>query len=633
VAALAKAVPDFPWADYDVEDQGDVDGDGNVMEPDGVIDHVVLVHAGEDKSGGGGAEGPYAIWAHSSTVAGGAPVPGTNLRLSNYIVQPEDSGVGVFAHEYGHDLGLPDLYDTASGGDSDIDFWDLMSSGSHSGPIFQSMPTHMGLWDKWVLGWADPLVLNPGDASRAVKVGQTSRTPKGSKDGIKINLPNKTLTLAAPHSGSTMWYSSADQAWAKNALTRDVSVPAGATDARFWMWNNFHIEEDWDFGFVEVSTDGGTTWTEQKVYNEAGTEVSTPDGYADPNGRMTDFGGKKYGLTGATDGWEHYYANLTPFAGQDVKVRLLYATDEAFQDTGWFVDDLSVTNGTETIWSDDAEANNGWTATVGSFTDTTGVGWVLDTGTSSKAQYYLVEWRNFDGFDKGLKYAYDTTYQKLGGEGAWKVEKIKYNAPGALVWYRDTSYGDANHVLNNLTSLPSEGAKGGLLIVDSHFEPLRRSGANAALDPSTLKNLPSRPQSSNAAFNLVGTYPFKECQTKADFTGEVCNSFGRQHAVSTFTDRKGWYPGIEVRGDSLFYRDADASTVVPSRDNQPYSTRVVDQNGTPLTDLYGEDIGLVTPLGSGNPADDHVAYGTVVQVVGADRLNQTATIRVTPPRK
>ena len=66
VAALAQAHPNFPWADYDIEDQGDRDGDGNLFEPDGVIDHLVLVHAGEDKSGGGGAEGTYAIWAHSS---------------------------------------------------------------------------------------------------------------------------------------------------------------------------------------------------------------------------------------------------------------------------------------------------------------------------------------------------------------------------------------------------------------------------------------------------------------------------------------------------------------------------------------------------------------------------------------
>ena len=154
--------PNFPWEDYDIEDQGDADGDGNVLEPDGVVDHLVLVHAGEDKSGGGGAQGVYAIWAHSSTIAGGYTIPGTDIEVSNYIVQPEDSGVGVFAHEYGHDLGLPDLYDTSGAGESAVDFWDLMSSGSHSGPIFQSLPTHMGLWDKWVLGWADPLILTPG---------------------------------------------------------------------------------------------------------------------------------------------------------------------------------------------------------------------------------------------------------------------------------------------------------------------------------------------------------------------------------------------------------------------------------------------------------------------------------------
>jgi immune inhibitor A len=558
-------------------------------------------------------------------------VPGTNLKLSNYIVQPEDSGVGVFAHEYGHDLGLPDLYDTASGGDSDVDFWDLMASGSHSGPIFQSMPTHMGIWDKWVLGWADPVQINPGDAPRTVNVGQTSRTPKGTADGVKINLPPKTLTLAVPHSGSNMWYSSADQSWAKNTLTRDVAVPAGATDARFWMWNSYSIEEDWDFGFVEVSTDGGTTWTEQKVYDEAGAEVSTPDGYADPNGRMADYGGKKYGLTGATDDWAHNYADLSAFAGQNVKVRLLYATDAGFEDKGWFVDDLSLTNGATTVWSDDAEVNNGWTTAVGTWVDTSGVGWVLDSGTSANAQYYLVEWRNFDGFDKGLQYAYDTTYQKLGAEGAWKVEKIKYNAPGALVWYRDTGYGNVNHILNNLTSMPSEGAKGGLLIVDSHFDPLRRTGANAALDPSTLKNLPSRPQSSNAAFNLFGTYPFKECQTAADFTGEACNTFLAQSAVKSFTDNKTWYPGIEIRGSSLFYRDADASTVVPSQGNAPYSVRVVDAAGNPLPQYYGLDIGLATPLGTGNPADDGVGFGTTVTVAKALRGNSSAQIKIVAP--
>ncbi len=631
VAALADANPDFPWADYDIEDQGDVDEDGNYHEPDGVIDHVVLVHAGEDKSGGGGAEGTYAIWAHSSAVPGGAPIPGTDLELSNYIVQPEDSGVGVFAHEYGHDLGLPDLYDTSGAGDSDVDFWDLMSSGSHAGPIFQSMPTHMGLWDKWVLGWADPVQVNPGDDPKAVKVGQNSRPLKGSADGVKVNLPNKVITLATPHSGENMWYTGADQDWADIRLSRSVDVPA---DGRFWMWNNYVIEEDWDFGFVEVSTDGGTTWQQQKVYDETGALVSTDDGYGDPNGRLADFGGLQYALTGDSHGWRHDYVDLSAFAGESVDVRLRQATDAAYLDRGWFADDFALTSGADEVWSDDVESgDNGWTTEVATFGGTTGPGWRIDSGTSQSAQYYLVEWRSFDGFDEGLKYAYDTVYS----DGAWKVDKIRYNAPGALIWYRDTSYGNANHVANNATDLPSGGAKGGLLIVDSHFDPLRRTGGAADFDPTVLNNMPSRPQSSNAAFGLQKTYPFTECMADVedDYT-EYCTDVPALPAVSTFTDAKGWVPGLEVvdtgdpEVDGIYWRDIDASVVVPSVDVQPYTTPIVDHDGNLLTDYFGLNFGF-TVTGTGNPADAGVAYGTEIEVAKAFPGNTAGLIKVTPP--
>lgn len=632
VAALAEAQPDFPWSDYDIEDQGDRDGDGDVNEPDGVIDHVVLVHAGEDKSGGGGEQGTYALWAHSSAVAGGADIPGTDLKLSNYIVQPEDSGVGVFAHEYGHDLGLPDLYDTSNQGSSDIDFWDLMSSGSHSGPIFQSMPTHMGIWDKWVLGWVDPVVMNPGDDAETIKVGQNSRPLKGTEDGVKINLPNKLITLATPASGENMWYTGADQDWGDIRIARTLEVPA---DAKFWMQNNFVIEQDWDFGFVEVSTDGGATWTDQKVYNENGTEATTPDGYPDPNGNLHTFGDRKYGLTGTSGGWKHQYVDLSAYAGQTVGLRLRMATDAAFQERGWFADDFALSSGdaAEPVWSDDVESgDNGWTAEVETFVDTTGPGWRIDTGTSEKAQYYMVEWRNVDGFDEGLKHGYNSVYS----DGAWKVEKLAYNAPGALVWYRDTTYGNTNHVLSNLTALPSGGAKGGLLLVDSHFDPLRRTGEAADADPSLQKNLPSRAQSSDVAFGLQDTYPFTECFTGASYTEEHCTDVPARDAVSTFTDDQGWAPGLEYietgnpKTEGIYWRNPNGSAVVPSVGNAKYSTRVVNFDGSPLEALYGAPIGAMIG-GTGNPADDGVGYGTVIQVKKAFKGNQSALISITPP--
>ncbi|MEV4761052.1 immune inhibitor A domain-containing protein [Micromonospora chokoriensis] len=631
IDALVAKDPTFPWADYDIEDQADRDGDGNLFEPDGVIDHLVLVHAGQGKSRGGGAEGVYAVWAHSSTVAGGYTIPGTNIKASNYIVQPEDAGVGVFAHEFGHDLGLPDLYDTSGNADSDVDFWDLMASGSHSGEIFQALPTHMGIWDKWVLGWADPLTIRPGSNPREVKLGQTSRTPIDSEDGIKVDLPDKVTTLATPHSGTKMWHSNNDQEWADVKLSRSVDVPAAA-DSKFWMWNNYIIEEDWDYGFVELSTDGGTTWTEQKVYDESGTVVTTPDGYADPNGRMNDFGGKKYGLTGSTGGWRHDYVDLSAYAGTTVQVRLRLATDEAFEERNWFVDDFSVTGGGATTWSDDVEGGaNGWTATGGTFVDTTGGGWKVSSGTEVHAQYYLAEWRNFDGFDKGLQYAYDTIYS----HEAWKVDRISYNAPGMLVWYRDTALGDVNHVTGQMTALPSYGAKGGLLIVDSHFDPLRRTGEAAVKDPSVTDNLPSRPQSSNAAFTLNRTYPFTECLEAADEPySAYCTKFKGLPPVKSFTDAKGWYPGIEMRDGAAYARDNDASVVLPSRDNAPYTTRVTNPDGSPAPEFYGVTLGGgAIVLGTGNPGDQGVNYGVSLTIKKAANDNSSAQIFVTPAKK
>jgi len=638
VDVLASADPDFPWADYDIEDVADADGDLDFNEPDGVIDHLVLVHAGEDASGGGGAQGAEAIWAHSSAVIPGHTIPGTDIVISNYIVQPEDSGVGVFAHEYGHDLGLPDLYDVGSGGESAVDFWDLMSAGSHTGPVFQGIPTHMGLWDKFVLGWADPLILEPGDPAQTVKVGQTSRTPVGTEDGIRVNLPAKDVILSEPHSGEGQWWSNNDQSWADVRLTRTIDVPAGG-DIRLWMWNNYDIEEDWDFGFVEVSTDGGTSWSEQKIFNEADEEVSTPDGYADPNGRMHDYGAadgvpfKKYGLTGTTDGYERNYVDLLPYAGQTIQLRLRYATDAGLEQAGWFADDFVLTADGTDVFTDDVEANNGWTPTVTTFTDTSGEGWHISPGVFQFAHYYLAEWRNHDGFDEGLKYGYVTNYLR---DGAWKVDRVPYNAPGMLVWYRDTSYGNFNLTLNNLFDPPSIGSKGGLLIVDSHFDPYRRAGTAAAKDPSLLDNLPSRAQTSNAAFTFNKTNAFTECfEAPGEPFSRYCTGFPKQPGVSEFTDAQRWYPGIEFRPDldpdnPFFFRDADASVVLPSVADAPYSVAIVDQDGNLLPDLFGIDFGGGVISGTGNPGDAGVNFGVEFSLVSHHAKHQWVQVMVTP---
>jgi immune inhibitor A len=158
-------------APYDIWDRYDYDGDGNFNEADGYIDHFQAVHAGVGEEVGGGAQGDDAIWSHrwytfvnlagsvgpDYNPAGGVPIGDSGIWIGDYTTEPENGGIGVFAHEYGHDLGLPDLYDTA-GGDNGTGFWTIMSAGSYlnDGTVdLGTKPGYMGAWEKLFLGWLD----------------------------------------------------------------------------------------------------------------------------------------------------------------------------------------------------------------------------------------------------------------------------------------------------------------------------------------------------------------------------------------------------------------------------------------------------------------------------------------------
>jgi hypothetical protein len=107
---------------------------------------------------------------------------------------------------------------------------------------------------------------------------------------------------------------------------------------------------------------------------------------------------------------------------------------------------------------------------------------------------------------------------------------------------------------------------------------------------------------------------FRECL--GEVAGEDpfdywCTHFGSRPGKTHFTDAHGWYPGLEYRPDlddpndpddgPLFFRDIDASVVIPSEGNKPYSTRIVNENGITLNDLFGVDLGSNIVLGNGNP--------------------------------
>ena len=145
------------------------------LDGDGYVDMLWLVHAGP---GGETTGNPRDLWSITSRAtagwSNGSPaelndlVPGSatlHMRIDRFTVVPELSGlhpgqlneIGVFCHEFGHTLGLPDLYDTTVlGGAANTGpgNWSLMSSGAYGGDgLSPESPSHMGAWCSLWLGW------------------------------------------------------------------------------------------------------------------------------------------------------------------------------------------------------------------------------------------------------------------------------------------------------------------------------------------------------------------------------------------------------------------------------------------------------------------------------------------------
>jgi M6 family metalloprotease-like protein len=162
-----------PSVVFSLYDNDGADGLPDSGDDDGYVDFVHPEFGGE--CGGDN------IWSHRWVIngwVGGADYvtddpanSGGNIRISDYVIMPGLAcdgttmiQIGVFAHEFGHAFGLPDLYDTdASNGDSEgIGHWGVMGSGGWNTP---ASPGHFSAWSKEFLGWISPvdLTVNAGN--------------------------------------------------------------------------------------------------------------------------------------------------------------------------------------------------------------------------------------------------------------------------------------------------------------------------------------------------------------------------------------------------------------------------------------------------------------------------------------
>ncbi|WP_064091999.1 immune inhibitor A domain-containing protein [Rossellomorea aquimaris] len=446
-------------SEYDVYDLYDLDGDGNQNEPDGLVDHLMIIHAGTGQEAGGGKLGDDAIWSHRWVLNGVYRVPGSSTDVPywggkmgayDYTIQPEDGAVGVFAHEFGHDLGLPDEYDTIySGNGEPVASWSIMSGGSWNGNIAGTAPTSFSPQNKEFFqktmggNWANITEVNYQDID---KNGVTSfldqSVTKSKNPGIvKVNLPAKEVEGIQPAFGEKYYYSTKGDDLHTTLVSPEFDL-TNATTATFDYKTFYDIEYDYDYLFVTAVTASGEE-VELDVIGDYDTDGDT---------RAESTKGQ----------WIDKSYDLSPFAGDNVTLYFDYVTDGGLALDGFALDNATLTVDGNVVFSDDAEGEEKFT------TD----GFVVSNGFDEKAHYYYLEWRNYAGSDEALAFS----------------RGVKYNT-GLVVWYGDDSFTD-----NWVGMHPGEGFLG---VVDAHPEAIvgTRNGSGSIVNST-------RYQVSDAAFSL-----------------------------------------------------------------------------------------------------------------------------------
>jgi len=393
------------------------------LDNNGVLDHVMIFHAGIGEEAGGGTLGADAIWSHSSTVTDFAfnpvSVNNSDIKLYTYTINPVDAQVGVVAHEFGHDLGVRDEYDTVSIDiGSPVANWSIMASGSWvdggahpSGfsPLakdyFQNQ--YGGNWINQQEITFDELV------SETLALVSATNHQEGQTNQIKINLPTQGITYS-PFEGEYQFYSNEGHRL-NNDLSFDVNLPAGSSTLS--MKAHWHIERDWDYVQIlvnDIAIAGNHTQTNNPQHNS-------------PTDTVIHYLSHKSSLLSGAEGnlgWIDLEFDLSAFANELVTIKIAYTTDPAVVEYGFIADNIRITNNNDNIVEFDAEAVNN-NVSLNGFTRSQA--WSVQ----GDAHNYYLQLRSHTETDTFLS-------------------SLNYD-PGVLLWYRNDGFTN-----NDVTEHPGD---------------------------------------------------------------------------------------------------------------------------------------------------------------------------------
>jgi bacillopeptidase F (M6 metalloprotease family) len=508
----------FPWTDFDVFDPEDYDGDKVYNEPDGYIDHLVLVYAGRaqsscqrqfsldqkltpnapadlyDKLQPAEKECAQRIWPHrysltansgkGPTVEGfanrrGGVALNAGLWAYDYNMQSEYTDISTFIHEFGHSIGLPDIY--AAQTNNSTASWEAMSSTA------SPLPQELSAWSRLVLGWLDPCIVTPrlagGTRVQSVYLktmndwsgapGQSNAA--GLCDAAMVILPPKIRKLRIGPLGTAQGKQAAYTGQGNDlnhylSRTFDLrNAAAGPIVLELDTW--FAIEADFDYLYVEASADGeayerlmptdkanpedtSSVMPSKRGHDGLGTVpgFTGRSGDKDGDGRVETASGcdakatrqsaEERARSGGgpdpceTPQWVHGSFDISRFRGRQVEIRFHYFADMAAVENGALLDNISIP---AIKFADAFEADrfDGWKVE----------GFSLSTGTHDLPvpHFYLLEYRDpYEKFARAKNY--DSALAEPGftffrNDTTGELEAVDFRyRPGVLAWYYNGEY-------------------------------------------------------------------------------------------------------------------------------------------------------------------------------------------------
>lgn len=618
----AKAHPNLDWDSLDRWDPLDYDGDGLLSESDGYLDHLVIVFAGGGQSSCQGlyklqhvftpnatpevletlnaAERECAerIWPHRFLIQkregqgptvegrkharGGAPLR-PNLWALDYNMQSEYTEASTFIHEFGHSIGLPDVYarqtSNSTGG------WEVMSSTTSPGA------QNLSAWSRLMLGWLRPKVILPpafgGQSTnslylRTLDAPLETPTVAGQKQrqglwrAAMVVLPPKSraielTTLGRKNGGWALYSGQGNELNRKATLNLDLRK-ANAPTLEFDAW--WEIEGGWDFAYVEITADDGATWTRvlptdrkfMPAKHGHDGKTTTPgftglSGDLDGDGKNESMKGcdpkktLKHGEDKSADEknpcleptWVHPVFDLKAWTGKQVQVRLRYFTDMAAVMRGILIDNVKVAGLSEDF---EGKVDRAWT--LDGFTRSQGRHDVL------VPHYYLVEHR-----DPYMEGSYDQNlHARRSFRFFWDREKKALRAlrarprSGAVIWYYDGAYAWSE----NDPATNGQG-KGFLLAVDSN--------PNELVIPSW--DMDGTAAAYNTHYDLKN--PVKQAAVEAAYFKMMCQVRAVDWRPKDLDSKKceGLSPlALTFEGKPLMYSYQIINTLLPGADRLKY---------------------------------------------------------------